>query len=122
MGAQPFATKQRAKTIAAAFQNARTIALHTYGHGGYTGTIAEKGDFTELKVPNELTADAFVERAMNWGHVPCLTTFSADAERTIEQASKIADDKWGPAVAIEIPGSLQPDGTREFAFFGWASS
>jgi len=96
MGAQAFYTRARGKTAREAFQNEVDDAQYEHGHGGYTGTIAEKGNFTLIAVPE--------------GEVP-----EDFAERLVEAADPRVNDKWGPAGCVRI-------GEGEWLFFGWASS
>ena len=42
MGADTFTTSAKGRTAEEAFRAAREDACHWHGHGGYTGTIAEK--------------------------------------------------------------------------------
>ena len=42
MGGEIFYTKQKGSSANDAFQKAKQEAQYEYGHGGYTGTIAEK--------------------------------------------------------------------------------
>jgi len=51
MAATDFQTTAKGATAAAAFNRAVADARHEYGHGGYTGTIAEKTSFIEIPVP-----------------------------------------------------------------------
>jgi hypothetical protein len=59
MGAHYFATAAWGKTPQAAFQAAQERARWEHGHGGYTGTIAEKHDFALFTVPPRMTARKF---------------------------------------------------------------
>ena len=43
MGATTFTTSAKGRTAEEAFRTAREDACHWHGHGGYTGSIAEKG-------------------------------------------------------------------------------
>jgi hypothetical protein len=45
MGAATFETYRDGADVSAAFRNAVEEAGWEYGHGGYTGTIAEKDDY-----------------------------------------------------------------------------
>jgi len=105
MGAESFVEHARGKTAEAAFEAAVQEALYDYGHAGYTGTIAEKHEFVEIDVPEDKTAEEFVDELMR-----------NDDERI--------EDKWGPAGCVcADPGP--PDDTseeRDFIFFGSASS
>lgn len=51
MGATNFETTATGKTAREAFLNAVNDAHYWHGHGGYTGTIAEKPGFIEFSVP-----------------------------------------------------------------------
>ena len=51
MGATNFETIATGKTAREAFLNAVNDAYYWSGHGGYTGTIAEKPGFVEFAVP-----------------------------------------------------------------------
>ena len=51
MGANTFETVGRGKTAQAAFTAAKSHAQWERGHGGYTGTIAEKHCFEVIDVP-----------------------------------------------------------------------
>jgi hypothetical protein len=92
MGATTFIQTESGKTAREAFENAREQAGYDHGHAGYTGTIAEKNDFTMFKVPEGKDADDY--------------------------ADELIDDdklgKWGPAGCIDL-------GDDEYMFFGWAS-
>ena len=97
MGADTFFNHAKGKTANEAFKNAVQDAAHEYGHGGYTGTIAEKQSFVMIELPND-TKDAI-----------------AYANELIDNNDQRIDDKWGPAGCIKVK-----DG--EYLFFGWASS
>lgn len=96
MGANTFMTKAEGSTASEAFLAAVRAARHEYGHGGYTGTIAEKHSFTLIALPA-----------------------GSDPERYAYDLIKRSDgrisDKWGPAGCLKL-------GNGEFLFFGWASS
>jgi hypothetical protein len=95
MGAQDFTSTAKGKTAQEAFNNATEQARYEYGHGGYSGTIAEKHEFVMYvpkpgQTPGEMV-DAFEK---DW--------------------SGPYADKWGPAGCIDL-------GDGEFLFFGSAS-
>ena len=96
MGAQEFGVKAEGKTAKAAFSAAVKDARYYHGHGGYTGTIAEKDSFVEIKVPEAVDP---IEYA--WS--------------LIEKEDSRVDDKWGPAGGVKIAEG-------KWYFFGWASS
>ena len=96
MGATEFSVREKGKTAAAAFARAVEKAEYDCGHGGYTGTIAEKPSFRMIEVPDHTTAREHVDDCFN------------DDGHWIQ-------DKWGDAGCIDIK-----DGS--YVFFGWASS
>ncbi|MGU3438265.1 hypothetical protein ACNHUS_35300 [Actinomycetes bacterium M1A6_2h] len=97
MGASTFIHAARGESAAAAFSAAREQALYECGHGGYTGTIAEKSGFTVIDPPADSPADA---------QTRCTELLDADDRRI--------SDKWGPAGCIHLRG------TDHYLFFGWA--
>ena len=99
MGANTFQVNASGKNAAAAFDSAVKQAEYDYGHAGYTGTIAEKDDFTIIpisEIPEEKTPYDY-------------------AESLLYEGDQRIDRKWGPAGAIHLGG-------EEWLFFGWASS
>lgn len=105
MGAQEFQEIGVGTDVTAAFTAARDQALWEHGHGGYTGSLAEK--------------DAFV--------------VIATAQHTLEAAEAMADalidagdariwDKWGPAGAIRLTPLDDQPALQRWLFFGIASS
>jgi hypothetical protein len=97
--------RQRGKSSGEAFLAAVHEAQWEYGHGGYSGTIAEKRSHVMI-YSDEVTSH---------------DTAYQYAEKLIDECDSRIWDKWGPAGCIEIPDSEQ-DGTKEFLFFGMASS
>lgn len=57
MGACDFTTVGVGKTPQEAFNKAHEAAQWEYGHGGYSGTIAEKGGFVLFTLPPRLSFD-----------------------------------------------------------------
>lgn len=107
MGATVFKTFSVGYDIASAFRSEVEHAQYMYGHGGYTGTIAEKVDFIEIKVPNGRDTYDYVDQLLAVGKY-----FNDNPDPRIE-------DKWGPAGGIKLR-DLE-DGRAEFLFFGIAS-
>lgn len=103
MGANQFRNRVSATTSPAAFEKAVTAARYEHGHGGYTGTIAEKSSF-KMVTPDEGESPA-----------ECL-------ERLTDDPDHWSDDKWGPAACICMGPNEKKPGERWFVFFGWASS
>lgn len=97
MGATTFTNVASGATAQEAFRATVDTAAWEHGHGGYSGTIAEKSSFTMIATGLTID-DAF-----------------ALANRLIDDADERIDDKWGPAGCIALA-----DGKR-FLFFGWAS-
>lgn len=108
MGASTFANRvplndsekkmSRRDAMKASFTRAVRDAKHEHGHGGYTGTLAEKNEVREMG------------GAATWKEA-----FSV-ADSFIEKGDPRIDDKWGPAGAIFVE-----EGGGGFVFFGWAS-
>ena len=67
MGACDFDDTGNGATAAEAFRNVTEHARYMHGHGGYTGTIAEKGEYVEYK-PHSLSGDEFVEWCRRMEH------------------------------------------------------
>ena len=78
-----------------AFEKAVKRAQWERGHGGYTGTIAEKHEFVIIKKPVDVEASLIIYHMIN------------DRDPRIY-------DKWGPAGCIDL-------GDNKYCFFGWAS-
>lgn len=104
MGATTFATEATGDTIEQAFRAAKDYAGYMHGHGGYTGTIAEKYDFTVVQETPLDSDDAY-------GLV----------KRLIDSDDPRISDKWGPAGAIPLDTN-HSNGEKSWLFFGWAST
>jgi hypothetical protein len=109
MGAQQFWALGRGANASKAFSAAVDAARHAHGHGGYTGSIAEKSDgFTVIRAPAVEAIHVDDRRGR-------MTAARRLADEMFEADDPRIDDKWGPAGCIDI-------GAGEFLFFGWASS
>lgn len=99
MGAQEFQIYATEATPKKAFKEAVEESLYSYGHDGYTGTIAEKSTFTmaSLTIMSEAKARQLINATIN-------TTYG---------------DKWGPAGCIQISSTNKHLNT--YIFYGWAS-
>lgn len=95
MGATTFDVVSEGPTAKEAFGTATSEARHLYGHGGYTGTIAEKRSFVVIPLPKGKEPRKYAYDLLN-----------NDDPRV--------NDKWGPAGAISL-------GDNKWLFFGWAS-
>jgi hypothetical protein len=162
------------KTAGEAFRQAHDQAAWEEGHGGYTGSIAEKHDASIFACPTspkgtKMKASKFkalIIDAMELSSEEELDREEADAKRfykgaarqqqlkwirasrrerkkferqagfaldAVLRAAEVANDKWGPAVGIELHGveyrnakerlNLKgKQGIRIFTFFGMCSS
>lgn len=147
MGASEFTWTAFGKDAADAFRVASEEARHEHGHGGYTGSIAEKSGFKLISLPGRLNpwkAIDYISRAEDV--VLCkydTPSQRKDGERRFKKAvpvqhrewakshAKAYADKWGNALVIEIRGvaadkyrvDLDLKGKRGsiFSFFGTAS-
>lgn len=97
MGGCQFVTSAAGSSPAEAFKAAVEEAEYEHGHGGYTGTIAEKSQFTMFHPSAEWLADMISERR-EYDH----------------KYWKEVEDKWGPAGCFAL-------GDSRYMFFGWAS-
>jgi hypothetical protein len=151
MGATNFSTIAVGKTADDAMKAARADALYWNGHGGYSGTIAEKHGCIEFALPAHVSGPRFEEtvwqalwerddaEGARWrGEEPAPAEHLAvlvgwlgarDAERVLDTAR----DKWGPAVAVRLgrtaddryvprtPTGKRKAGYHAYLFFGYAS-
>jgi hypothetical protein len=85
MGAASFRQYADGADPDAAFDEARQDALHEHGHGGYTGTLAEKYSYVIITATPMDPSSA-----------------QALADDLISRADPRIDDKWGPAGAIAV--------------------
>lgn len=102
MGACTFTNVAVGRTAKEAFGEAVSTARHMYGHGGYTGTIAEKREFVMVAVPSGRTAKELIREVL------------------MDERSPIFD-KSGPAGCIDLGPSEGSSELRQFVFFGWAA-
>lgn len=138
MGSTTFWDTGEGSTAQEAFNVLRDQAAWEYGHGGYTGTIAEKGEFVLLTPPGPLpegwTLHKLSEHLLNCDYArPCDTVTYVRNEETrrwedvytegvfpeswkvwLQRAYDTVDDKWGPAGCFSLGGN-------KWLFFGWAS-
>lgn len=85
MGASTFEDYATATTAKEAFRKAVEEAQYFNGHGGYSGTIAEKGDFVMIEVPSKWKGKE-----------------AAYADHLMDVNDRRVTDKWGPAGCILI--------------------
>lgn len=111
MGGETFMTRARGRTAREAFDRARDRAAYEHGHGGYTGTIAEKQSFVMISIPESFPSTL----QMYAPGRPTPQREEAFAQYLIEEDDPRISDKWGDAGCIECR-------FEEFLFFGWASA
>lgn len=95
-----------------AFREIVEEALYLYGHSGYSGTMAEKGDFVVIDYEAATRAEA---EDMAYTIDDECVYVPRPSERRHPKYSNYATDKWGPAGALRVR-----DGG--WVFFGWCSS
>lgn len=98
MGAQTFQSSGYGKTAKEVFTRLVSEAKYEYGHGGYTGSIAEKDSFVEVTKPADMDLETFIDKQND-------TAFY---------------DKWGAAGCVKT-GKVDKNNNPQFVFFGWAS-
>lgn len=106
---------------AVVFRAAVERAKYEHGHGGYTGTIAEKDTFVLFEPPKGQGANA--ARLVQGYDGKALDTLLNALEKD-PAFSRVYNDKWGPAVCVYLgqsKGRSYPK-THAFLFCGWASS
>ena len=118
MGAKDFMTSAYGVSANAAFRSAVEAAQHENGHGGYTGTIAEKHSFTEV---GDLTVvNAKDERAACKAAGDLARALMQEDEDTNDDPEDDRFGKFSPAGCIEVrpPGDGRPG---LYLFFGVAA-
>jgi hypothetical protein len=113
MGATNFHDSGVGKSANDVFGDLVDEATWEHGHGGYTGTIAEKPGFRMFEPPKGMSVRDFINAVDSYD-----PDNDKDAPYEVRQAYKVYDDKWGPAVCVkeDIEGGL-----KKFHFFGYAS-
>jgi hypothetical protein len=102
MGACDFFNSASGKTVAEAFRTVTADARYEHGHGGYTGTIAEKHDY---KSASSTVFDSYDDAI-------------AFANSKMDDDNHWCQDKWGPAAYVAYKSGNE----TKYLFFGWASS
>lgn len=102
MGATEFFTSAAGATVAEAFSSAVSSAEYESGHGGYTGTIAEKSDYQSAS-------------SQTFENVNEARDF---ANQKLGDSNHWCNDKWGPAAYVTYKNK---NGETRFLFFGVAS-
>jgi len=110
MSADEFMQTGRGNSPANAFATAREEAAYEHGHGGYTGTLAEKSAWVMITMPDGFGEGTDLQRATKY------------ANTLLEMSDPRVDDKWGPAGCIKVGPDPKHKGQNIYLFFGWASS
>jgi hypothetical protein len=128
MGATTFSTRAKGKRATEAFRAAVGAAQHEHGHGGYSGTIAEKDGFIHLDDWREQQAlTRRLTLAISEARMPedrarlearLAKIKGGDIDAIIAALLDLNDpriaDKCGPAGCFYL-------GEDVYVFFGWAS-
>jgi hypothetical protein len=120
MGADQFSEVLIGRDLGKLFDQAVKDAQYNYGHAGYTGTIAEKGGYVDLgPMPSRMTVDRLEEliyESQEWryqndeynrngGKRPGPNPVPEAWQSFVKKAAEIYDDKWGPALVVQITGT-----------------
>ena len=148
MGATTFLTEATGTTPGDAFSSALKDALYWNGHGGYTGTIAEKPGYIMFDVPTNLPEPAyphdgwgdndFISRFINamseaYYESPVdgeehnwqkqarddISFFRARMGASFDSMLHLYNSKWDAAVCF--PAGTTNDGKTTYIFCGLAS-
>ena len=115
MGASNFVTIGKGKTAQEAFDRLTQEARYYHGHGGYTGTIAEKRSFVEFPRPKGMRKTTILKLVGALGAVSYPDAIEAAYPKLpIRRMWDVYDDKWGPALCIALSKG-------EYIFGGFAS-
>jgi hypothetical protein len=135
MGANEFRTSGTGANAQEVFSQLRDQAAWDRGHGGYTGTIAEKPGFVVVPVPPDFVVpddlNVYSPRGASdhdqrvYGYAEALQAFVQNADGYLDPrfpgpAQELWNDKWGPAVALRLDDT--PEGQQCWLFCGLASS
>lgn len=102
MGATDFTHLVQHSDAHRAFAMAVSEATHEHGHGGYSGTIAEKDGFAiiDRTVRSRAAAYRYVSDIVE-------ASWQEDDDRFPADVTRIVNDKWGPAAAIPVSLSTE---------------
>lgn len=110
MGAEDFRRRRKGASALDVFNELVSSARHENGHGGYTGTIAEKHGFVVVEPPEGMTPDTLLRLAAGDDE-----DVKPEHQQIVDRARDIWGDKWGPALCVKT-------GDSEWTFAGLASS
>ena len=123
MGASEYKRVGKGKTAKAAFDRLVEKAQWEHGHGGYSGTIAEKHSMVEFQRPKGMRRATVIQLISDLGRIgfdddgnaETATVQAKYPKLPIAKMFEVYDDKWGASLGIELK-------TGEYLFAGWASA
>tara|TARA_R110000751_G_scaffold271119_1_gene370888 strand:+ start:3602 stop:3934 length:333 start_codon:yes stop_codon:yes gene_type:complete len=110
MGADVFYNRTKGNDAKVAFREELEEARYMSGHGGYTGTIAEKSGFVMSNKPKGIDADEWIEMVSEFDE----EDKKQENYHALKKDYETYDNKWEGALCVPTK-----DG---FIFCGWASS
>ena len=122
MGASEYMNVGKGKTAKVAFDKVAENARWNHGHGGYSGTIAEKYSMVEFQRPKGMRRATVIQAVRALGRICKDDDGNAQTDKVqakypklrIAAMFEVYDDKTAPALAIELRKG-------EYLFAGWAS-
>ena len=116
MGATNYVTISKGQNAKDAFSSAYDKAQWDHGHGGYTGTIAEKDSFVEFPRPKGVRMRTVIKivHNMTWDDERIIKLEKKYPKFPVRQMARVWDDKWGPSACMELQ-------SKTYIFFGMAS-
>ena len=118
MGAETFMNIVTAESAREAFKTAHETACYEHGHGGYTGTIAEKSNYSMSKKPEGMDANEWLDKVEDFDE----DEKDQEHYRALKHDFNIYDDKWGPALCIDCGPAEEGSSKKKYVLCGWASS
>ena len=123
MGASEYMNVAKGKTAQVAFDKLVEQAQWEHGHGGFSGTIAEKYSIVLFPRPKGMRRATVLKAVRDLGRMQYdgdgnMQTASVQAKYPkldIAWMSEVYEDKWGASLGIELRKG-------EYLFAGWASS
>jgi len=113
----------KGKTAQVAFDKLVEQAQWEHGHGGFSGTIAEKYSIVLFPRPKGMRRATVLKAVRDLGRIgfdddgnaETATVQAKYPKLPIAKMFEVYDDKWGASLGIELK-------TGEYLFAGWASA
>jgi len=113
MGAQTFENHGKGRSAKEVFLRIREESQYEHGHGGYTGTIAEKGSFKEVQLPEGRELGSFMDELLEsrfsdkWGDAGCICIKPPEPIKPLNpaEAERLAKEKFGSTATVEVKRS-----------------